>query len=203
MDVLQLLMVLIYSEYFSTLIVLFSKPNFWDPHKRWVNDFSNYVIIWKAGVALKLLFAPSIILSLISIVVFALRPGFGGMTSCYTIQAVWIYHFTLSCMIQFKRSTTHEAFLLIVVYRYITFLNAAIWTKAQLFYCSTWRFFFSHHHSFVCKAPAYPSFLTCPFHVMFRCFYIWIFGPVLCRPPILEVKKYNVFLQHYRGWKMC
>ena len=115
------------------------------------------------------------------------------MTRCYTIQAVWIYRFTLSCMIQFKRSTTYEAFLFIVVYRYITFLNAAIWAKAQLFYCSTWRFFFSHHHNFVCKALANPSFLTCPFHVMFRCFYSWVFGSVLRRPPILEVQKVQCF----------
>ena len=134
---------------------------------------------------------------------FLLRAGLGEMTSCYTIQAVWIYRFTLSYMIQFKRSTIYEAFLFIVVYRYFTFLNAAIWAKAQLFYYSTWKFLFYHHHSFVCKALLNPSFLTCPFHVMFRCFYTWIFGPVLRRPPILEVKKYNVFLQLYRGWKMC
>ena len=115
------------------------------------------------------------------------------MTSCCTIQVVWIYRLTLSCMIQFKRSTTYEAFLCIVVYCYITFLNAAIWAKAQLFYYSTWKFLFSHHHSFVCKALLNPSFLTCPFDVMFRCFYTWIFAPLLCRPPILEVQKVQCF----------
>ena len=74
MDVLLWLMVSIYSKYSSTLPVSFHKLNFWDPHKWWINDFWNYVITWKTGVfslSLSLLFAPSIILSSISIMVFS------------------------------------------------------------------------------------------------------------------------------------
>ena len=115
-------------------------------------------------------------------------------SSFCAIQAVWIYRSTLFYMIRFKRSSTYEAFhLIVVLFWIITFLNAAIWAWPQLFYCSTWKFLFSRHHSFVSKAPVNSSFLTCPFQVMFHGFYIWLFGPAFRIPQSLLVQNVQCF----------